>query len=756
MRFRLLFALLLLALLPASAKSTLKYTSLDREHPIKLKGERIIYNKVEYTLDMNTLFLDGRLSDEQAALSPFIFNSAESLAGALASRSDRKNVRLLVAPWVYNVDHLFAYKMELQMEGLSIIGLTEDARNVVFAGFEDKPSNVLISADQLQLEHITIGNFTNTDLTYPLQPSLSRQKKTGATLREPPLLLKGKLLKADGCRFISRQNLGAWVSANYAEMSQCYLESGNDDGSWHATFRQCTFSIFGSHLLRSTRSAGTAFIECTINIHPSAGKIFITQEPSPATLADCRFQAPEGTGIYWSELPDASLRCYLQNTTLNGAPLQMSPTNTVILKSHELLGSRLLVSASADSMRTGSGPITLQASVLSRSGEPDASEQVYWRMAKGSEHYLQLLNAEGPSCQVQAISEDDESKQVCVEAYTKDGLVGAARLTVCPALLPPPTFKEFPTMTVADGVAHISYTLSDEAHADRSQITWYRTKFDGDRNIEIPVSVSRTAPAKDYRLQPGDMGYYLMANIAPATQRSMPGGEVMVMSDDAIGSADVDETNSFDTDFSSFPTAPQSDFLPGCWTLSGTADAQGESWTYGTATGGCRGEGLYPSANDARLVYTPMQGRYGNMLLTIDMDPQQLSGDGFSNTDANQFADIYIKYDPRTATGYGLRIARSAKEAGATEFTLMEYRRGAATPLGASATARCFLSGCTLRLEAAGATLSVSASTGGNGAGSVNLQTAIKPNYYGGVGIRFAGDAAESKIMLHSLHMEWQ
>ena len=76
--------------------------------------------------------------------------------------------------------------------------------------------------------------------------------------------------------------------------------------------------------------------------------------------------------------------------------------------------------------------------------------------------------------------------------------------------------------------------------------------------------------------------------------------------------------------------------------------------------------------------------------MTLTLSPHKTGAQGFGS--AKQFIDIYFKYDAKTMTGYGLRIARvpsisdpalSSFAAKSCTFTLMEYKNGVAIPLDA-------------------------------------------------------------------------
>lgn len=104
--------------------------------------------------------------------------------------------------------------------------------------------------------------------------------------------------------------------------------------------------------------------------------------------------------------------------------------------------------------------------------------------------------------------------------------------------------------------------------------------------------------------------------------------------------------------------------------------------------------------------------------MTLTLSPHKTGAQGFGS--AKQFIDIYFKYDAKTMTGYGLRIARvpsisdpalSSFAAKSCTFTLMEYKNGVAIPLEDSVISTAFLPGCTIKLDVTGNTFTADVTT---------------------------------------------
>ena len=75
-----------------------------------------------------------------------------------------------------------------------------------------------------------------------------------------------------------------------------------------------------------------------------------------------------------------------------------------------------------------------------------------------------------------------------------------------------------------------------------------------------------------------------------------------------------------------------------------------------------------------------IEGRYGDMKITLNVDPSKTAGQGFGSA-TGQYMDICIKFDTRTLTGYALRIIRTTKYSNAVDFMLMKYEEGRTTAI---------------------------------------------------------------------------
>ena len=183
-------------------------------------------------------------------------------------------------------------------------------------------------------------------------------------------------------------------------------------------------------------------------------------------------------------------------------------------------------------------------------------------------------------------------------------------------------------------------------------------------------------------------------------------------------------------------------------------------WEYGKGFNGAVGEGLLQAQRGARLMYTPAEGIYSDMSLTLHVDPTKTAGQGFGSA-TGQYMDVCLKFDPHTLTGYGLRIIRTVKYAKAVDFYLVAYENGHVKAISEAISATCYRTGCTISLQLIGNRLSAHVeTTTPKPADSalphvVDLSAEVKGNAFGGVAIQHTGSCGESTTMLHRLQVQW-
>ena len=259
-----------------------------------------------------------------------------------------------------------------------------------------------------------------------------------------------------------------------------------------------------------------------------------------------------------------------------------------------------------------------------------------------------------------------------------------------------------------------------------------------------------------------------MAEVSPKHQRSFTGTPQRALLYIKPPKNEVPASYIFETDFQNFPTDPQPLIKDGYWTLDGHKPAdtnaqpwqpKTDSWIYGPGIDGAKGTGLLQKEKGARLLYTPLSEGKQEMAVTLVCDPCKTAAQGFASA-TDQYMDIYIHYDTRTLSGYGLRIIRTTKYANAVDMQLMRFNEGRGELLGEPVSTTCFLTNCTIHLWSEGRQLKAHVSTTtpqreSELAKEVNLSAPIEP-LSNGFGIQHTGSAGASATMFHHLKIEWK
>ena len=716
-------------------------------------------------LDSHHLLLDASLRESR----PYAFKDFKE---AVAHFTD--TCTLYIKPGVYWVDNPDTPAVAVGENGREPFGMVIRAKNLYFIGLGEAATDAVLASqrgqtqgavgnftmfdfwcDSLTVENLTMGNYCNVDLDYPLNPSLSRKKRSEAITQAHVGYVHGKQLMARNVRFVSRLNLNPLNGAEHSYYEDCHFECTDDAMNGTAVYRHCDIDLYGQKPFWSTFGRGAMFIDCDFHFMSDNREMYFCKQGGPLTLIDCRYHAPSDSFyIGWTAYPQRWLRCYQQNFTLNGKPYQIGsrqPENTVILS--DFIGTEvpyLDISQKEAELLTGRDTLHLSSNVGRQ-----------WRILPGFEQYARLQVSDDGTAILIPTNMTDEIARFCVEVTDGRQHVAACELTVKPSVLPAPAFTAAPKVIEKNGILTLDYALQLDGHRDESCIVWYRDN--------IPVSTSYDAPKRTYLLSAADNGHTIAAVIRPKSNRSHEGEPVKV----SCRPQQVDTPPVIDTDFSDFPCDWQKEILPGYWTVDGfkpadtaefpwTFSPQKSMWEYAEGYNGAVGKGLLQVQRGARLMYTPLSKAYGDMELVLDVDPTKTAGQGFGSA-TGQYMDICLKFDPLTLTGYGLRIIRTTKHAKAVDFYLVEYDKGGVRAISDPVSSTCYRTGCTISLKAEGSRFTAHVETRTPQPSDsvlphvVDLSAPMEPSIFGGIAIQHTGSSGgESTTMLHHLLVTWK
>ena len=399
-------------------------------------------------------------------------------------------------------------------------------------------------------------------------------------------------------------------------------------------------------------------------------------------------------------------------------------------------------------------------------------ETISWTIAPEQKSLVELKESEdGMTCDVIPANTKDETIEVIVNASTPSGLQAASVLTVAPSKLEPPKFISLPEISKPEnGKLIINYKL-DMRFEDQSLITWYRcTDANGGNPVEVAVSrMNKTM--LEYELSAGDIGYFIMASVAPKHLRCDAGTPVSFVTKKPVSVIDVKaDKKILHTDFRNVSTKNQAKVIPGFWTMTGiespandprmSAGSERDAWYYGEGTDGAAGQmGLLPGRS-ASLLYTPPGNDFGDMKLSMTVAPSKTAGQGFSV--AHLYMDVLIKLDPKTLTGYGLRFIRTTKYGDAVDCMFVRYENGIVTEISKPVSTSCYRPTCNIIVEVKGSKIIAHADSPAEYykipdrpevVTELNMETEINPGISGGFGIEYNGGAA---TMIKELKVEWK
>ena len=682
----------------------------------------------------------------------------------------------------------------------------------------------------LTVKNITIGNYCSVDLDYPLMSELNQAKRTDTITQAQLADMSGDKMFADNCNFISRLNLVPISGASRNLYNNCHFESTDDALNGNAVYVGCDFDFYGNRPLYSSYNTGSTFLGCTFNCKilnvEAEPTQFFTKEGGTITAVDCVYNSNLSVPITmgWTKFPSDSLKCYQSNIVHNGknitiggegAKETVDMTGKSVLNAYkvvsggktyyntynllkgsddwdplgvkdviaeagqEAVATQLTIKSDVSEIESGKETASVGGTVNYFYGTNDTTQKITYSVSDEDKAYVKLTDNGDGTCKVEGTNNDDAARKVIINASTESGLEAAVGITVKPSKIEAPAFTKAPVITNdGQGSLKVDYSLDLGSREDMSAISWYRCT-DAEGSNPILVAVTRNdSPEYTYKLTAGDVGYYIMAKVESKNIRSDYGTPVNTVYDKAIGVKDVRSKN-LSTDFSNFPNTKQSEIKAGFWTVDYNRPADTESfgkwqgadteepWVYGVTGNGCVGAGLYQGTQGSRLMYTPVEGTYGDMSLKLVVDPAKTAGQGFGS--AGQYMDVLLKFDTSTLTGYGLRIIRTKASSNAVTFVLVKYDNGAVTEISDEVIASCYVTGCTISLKTEGNKLTAHVETPTEQLADqaakgyphvVDLTADIAANSFGGVAIQHTGTTGtggwQNTTMLHNLDITWE
>ena len=520
----------MMALCCAIASWTQDYKSLDAKQPIEFKGDRIVFSNQEIILGPKAFFIDGQLSDNIVKNNPYVFNSFNEAAAHFTAGTESEPMMVYIAPYVYWIDNPEDTEIKRGKNGrepfglivkcpyLHLIGLNDNPRNVVLASWRGQTQGAIGNftmfdfwGDGLLVKNLTMGNFCNVDLEFPLKKELGREKRNSAITQAHVAYCHGDKIYAENVHFISRLNMNPLNGAKRILFNKCHMESTDDALTGTGVYLDCTLHFYGQLPFWRSDMGGAIFLNSDFYVKNGTNQQYFCKATGPLSIVDCRYHTDSQVYAGWTPYPTDWLRCYQYNVQMNGQPYiigSSKPYNTICmdqleqLKAYrvevdgevvyntynllrgednwdpmnvrekiELAGSKagkdythmatcLSITPLEAILQTGDAPHKLTATVKGHCNYVYNDVPVYWKVQPGYEKYVKLSARDGYECVVEATNHEDETKHFTIIASTDAGLECAVELTVSPDFIEAPAFVKTPELKITTCRPVVGYMVS--------------------------------------------------------------------------------------------------------------------------------------------------------------------------------------------------------------------------------------------------------------------------------------------------------
>ena len=257
-------------------------------------GKILTYKGDTIILGPKAFFIDGSLPDSIARTFPYVYTSMNEAASHLTPGNAEEPMTLYFAPWVYWIDNpddpeirrpqqgSTPYGLIIRCPGLSLKGLTDDPSKVILACNRGQTMGAVgnftlfyFDGDDITCENLTLGNYCNIDLSFPLRPELNRKKRGSAIVQAQLAICNSDRVFCQNVRFISRLNTCNFVGAKRALFLDCHIESTDDALCGTGVYKDCTFSFYAPRPFGHTDRTGAVFLHCDITSMSRGTQYFV-------------------------------------------------------------------------------------------------------------------------------------------------------------------------------------------------------------------------------------------------------------------------------------------------------------------------------------------------------------------------------------------------------------------------------------------------------------------------------------------------
>ncbi|MGN0282800.1 MAG: hypothetical protein ACI4B3_10975, partial [Prevotella sp.] len=183
-----------------------------------IEGTVFKYRGVEKNTGERCLLVDEKGKGD------FTFKTVQEALRYAERKSGEDVIEIYIKPSVYWIDdpddmairrpekgENAPYAMKLKVDNLKLIGLCDNAEDVVFAcnrgqtqGADGNFTMFHFKGNNISAENITFGNYCNVDLIYKKDTTKNRKKRKDAIVQAQIAICEGENYHLKNCNFISR------------------------------------------------------------------------------------------------------------------------------------------------------------------------------------------------------------------------------------------------------------------------------------------------------------------------------------------------------------------------------------------------------------------------------------------------------------------------------------------------------------------------------------------------------------------------
>ncbi len=752
------------------------------------------------------ILVDSSLSQDNPAQNQYRTLQAAYMA-APAGTATRQTV-IGIKPDVYQITGgVSTPGLTINKNFITLLGLTNDHRNVVLAdnrgnqegagtpGATNNGYVIIVSATGFQAINLTILNYCNVNYEYPGNPAKNLTERSATITQAVALQASGDKHVYDHVALLSRLDT-TFIQTSRAYFTNVYIE-GTDDFIGGGTVSVWSNSVVNFPTGSGVPSvSGTIFINSTFT--SSNAMAFYKGFPSnslPATLINCTMPVnTTGQSVAWvrgfaptmqtlfsltyhikdangnpttiadgsqgpithdltRELSDAEMTAFNPWNVLRATPTgtadNWDPAGVEAFYDNLSEGNLpigMTMTNGHPSIITGQTTATIGAAIQ----PARASGTITWSTAS---NLVSLNQTVGASIIVTGTNNTGVSTFVPITASASNGFHITAWVLVQPPFISPPAFISGPTVGAPfNGTVTTSYALNLPPNpTEQSIITWYSCSDSSGSNPRTVAVSNGNIPLKTYTLQLGDVGRFMRVGIQPKVDISNAGPAVFAVASTPILLSDIKSTT-VSPNFTNFVTANNTAIVNGYWTVTGgwANQAQPVGSTF------VNGWGARVQTQNSTMFYQ-QDSPYGDMIVNVVMSPEKTAGQGFGSPatsgadNGGQRADLFIKYDQRTQTGYSLRWWRTTASATDCMFQLYQINAGVGSPVAGTSPVQSgvFKPNTNVTLSIIGTTFTASAINTGDG-DSLTLTGTVAANTFGGAGTFWGGTTPAGNSNVYS------